>query len=196
MQQNTIRDACAAALTLDLFNNHADKLFMANIAQLINVLQSLLLVEEEKCIKTPTYHVFDLYRPHRNAQAVRFLSHADILTDGGASAQHCQSCYLEPAPFALQAVHGSASVKDGLLCITLVNTHPTQAVELDLEVYHSKLDEVELVTLAADDIHAHNTFEQPDVIKLTQPVILKVHGDVVRTPLPAGSVVRLIGSLR
>jgi alpha-N-arabinofuranosidase len=168
---------------------------MANIAQLINVLQALLLVDEEHCIKTPTYHVFDLYRAHQGAQSVRFLTHAETVSDGGASAEACQASYLDKTPFALRAVHGSASVRENTLCVTTVNTHPTQTIELDLEVYQRKLGHVEVVTLAADDIHAHNTFERPNVVQLSQPQVFEAHGDHLRIPLPAGSVVRIMGQL-
>jgi alpha-N-arabinofuranosidase len=168
---------------------------MANIAQLINVLQALLLVEEDRCIKTPTYHVFDLYRPHKGAQAVRFLTAAETVSDGEASAEVCRSRYIGQQPFALKAVHGSASVRDGVLCVTVVNTHPTEATELDLEVHQGRLGEVEVVTLAADEIHAHNTFEQPDVVHLSAPKTLQAKGSQLRVPLAPGSVTRLMGRL-
>ncbi|MBO0779128.1 MAG: hypothetical protein J2P37_09915 [Ktedonobacteraceae bacterium] len=193
-QQNTIRDACVAALTLDVFHNHADKLAMANIAQLINVLQALLLVQEDRCIK-PTYHVFDLYRPHKGAQAVRFITAAETVSDGEESATRCRDLYLDKQPFRLQAVHGSASVRDGALCVTVVNTHPTQAVDLDLEVYQGKLNEAEMVTLVADDIHAHNTFDQPERVCLSSAWTVTAREQHLRVALPAGGVTRLIGKL-
>ena len=70
-QQNTLRDALVAAITLDTFNRHADKLVMCNIAQTVNVLQSMCLTEGERMLLTPTYHVFDLYQPHQGATALR-----------------------------------------------------------------------------------------------------------------------------
>lgn len=196
MQQNTLRDAAVAALTLDIFNNHADKVYMANIAQLINVLQSPLLVEGDKCIKTPTYYVFELYKPHRNGQALRFVNLSETVSDGGVSAEHCKSCYLDSKPFALQAVHGSATIKENVLCVTAVNTHPSQAIELDLELYKGQLGSVEVVTLTADDIHAHNTFEQPDVVKLSDSHTLKAQGRHTRVSIPAGSTVRIMGAVQ
>ena len=72
-QQNTMRDAVLAALTLDTFHRHADKVAMANIAQLVNCLQSLFLAHEDKFVPTPTYHVFDMYGPHVGGQSVRTL---------------------------------------------------------------------------------------------------------------------------
>lgn len=194
-QQNTMRDACVAALSLDVFHSHAEKVFMANIAQLINVLQALLLVDEEHCIKTPTYHVFDLYRPHKGAQAVRFVTYADGVTDGGASAHWCATRYLERRTFSLRAVHGSASVRDGTLCVTAVNTHPTEKLELEVELHRARWGDVDAVTLEADDSHAHNTFADPDHVHLSQPRTLDARGSQVRVTMAPGSVVRLVGKL-
>jgi alpha-N-arabinofuranosidase len=194
-QQNTIRDACVAALTLDVFNNHADKLYMANIAQLINVLQSLLLVEGDRCIKTPTYHVFDLYRSHKSAKAVRFLSEAEVVSYGEAAAEHVRKCYADKQATGLQALHGSASVRDGVLCVTAVNTHPTEQIEFELELRGGKLNEAELVRLVADEIHQHNTFEQPDIVHLSQPQMVQRQGEHLRVQMPAGSIIRISGKL-
>jgi alpha-N-arabinofuranosidase len=194
-QQNTMRDACVAALSLDVFHSHADKIAMANIAQLINVLQALLLVQGDQCIKTPTYHVFDLYQAHKGAQAVRFITVAETISDGEASAQACRDSYLQKQPFHLQAVHGSASVRAGVLCVTVVNTHPTQPVELDLELFSGNLSTAEVVTLATDDIHAHNTFEEPERVRLSPAQTVAARDQHVRVVLPAGSVSRITGRI-
>lgn len=195
-QQNTVRDACVAALSLDIFHNHADKLYMANIAQMINVLQALLLVEEDKCIKTPTYHVFDLYRPHQGGQAVRFVNASETISDGGASAQHCRNCSRSGQPLALRAAQGSASIKNGVLCATAVNSHPSQAIELEITVQGGDLGTMEVVTLSAADIHDHNTFDQPNLVQLSAPVALQANEASVRVPIPAGGIVRVIGKLQ
>jgi alpha-N-arabinofuranosidase len=194
-QQNTIRDACVAGLTLDVFHNHADKLFMANIAQIINVLQSVLLVEGDKVVKTPTYHVFDLYRPHKGAQAVRLISAAEVISRGETAEQAVRDCYRDKQPLGLRAVQGSASIKDGVLCLTAVNSHPTQPIDLDVELTAGRLETVEVVTLSAGDIHAHNTFENPDAVTLSKPQTLQAKGGNLRVTLPAGSVVRVLGTL-
>lgn len=194
-QQNTMRDACVAALSLDVFHNNAEKLVMANIAQLINVLQACLLVEEDRCIKTPTYHVFHLYRPHQGAQAVRFVTYADEVTDGGNAANFCRTRYLDRGPFGLRAVHGSASVKAGNVCVTAVNTHPTEAVELEVELHRARWSEVETVTLGTGDIRAHNTFSSPETVTLSAAQTIQSRGETVRTTLAPGSVVRLRGAL-
>lgn len=196
-QQSTMRDACVAALSLDLFHNHADKLYMANIAQLINVLQALLLVDGDRCLRTPTYHVFDLYRAHRGGQAVRFESLAEAVSDGGEAAEHCRRCYPAGSAPPLRAVHGSASVLGGALCLTAVNTHPSCAIELEVALVGAAWDEVEYVALAADDIRAHNTFDAPDRVRLSARRSLPVGpGGPLRVAMDPASVVRLRGRLR
>ncbi len=195
-QQNTVRDACVAALSLDVFHNLADTVQMANIAQLINVLQAVLLVEEEKCIKTPTYHVFDLYQPHKGAQAVRFESLAEEFSDGGEAAQHCRARYLSHKKFALRAAHGSASVRDGQLCVTAVNPHPTETIELEVELHRAQWSgEVETVRLAPDNIRAYNTFDAPDQVKLEAPQQVQPRGGAVHVTLPPGGVARVRGAI-
>lgn len=192
-QQSTMRDACVAAITLNTFNSHADKIVAANIAQLINVLQSCILTDGDRLIKTPTYHVFDLFRPHKGAQAVRFVFEGETASDGGAATEHCSNCYTDKRSFELPVVHGSASVKDGMLCVTAVNVHPTSAVEMDLEIQGPSVAEAELVTLTASgDIHAHNTFDSPGVVKLEPPVTVKASDGHLRVPLAPGQIVRLM----
>jgi alpha-N-arabinofuranosidase len=194
-QQNTIRDACVAALTLDIFHNHADKVYMANIAQIINVLQAVLLVEGDKVIKTPTYHAFDLYRPHKGGQAVRLISASETITNGEASAEHCRNCYRDKQPFGLRGVQGSASIKNGVLCVTAVNSHPTERADLELELTSGRLDTVEIVTLSAGDIHAHNTFDNPNVVTLSAPQVQDVKSGNLRIDVAAGSVIRILGKI-
>ncbi|MHC4563691.1 MAG: alpha-N-arabinofuranosidase [Planctomycetota bacterium] len=195
-QQNTMRDALVAALTLDVFNRHADKLMMANIAQMVNVLQALLLTEGDKCIKTPTYHVFDLYRPHRGATAVRWISQAEHLSDGGLAADDCRKCYLDTdADISLKALEGSASVNNGLLCITACNTHPAEPIDMALTLRAGRLPEAEVVTLAGHDYLSHNTFDRPDAVTVSAPQTIESPGETLRIPMPAGSVVRVMGTL-
>src|SRR5262249_17383702 len=69
-QQNSLRDALIAATTLNIFNNHSDRVKLANLAQTVNVLQALILTDKEKMLLTPTYHVFDLYQVHHDAALI------------------------------------------------------------------------------------------------------------------------------
>lgn len=194
-QQNALRDACVAAITLDIFNNLADVVHLACLAQMVNVLQALLLVQGDSVVKTPTYHVFDLYRPHQDAEAVRFISASEELSRGD-EAPEVRGYYLNRSEFSLRAVHGSASVRNGQLCVTAVNAHPTQPIELDVQLYRARLDEVEVVELQADGFTAHNTPERPNAVRLSPPRCVKAEGDRLRVPMRAASVVRLRGAVK
>src|SRR5438105_12260299 len=109
-QQNTLRDALVAGLTLNIFNNHADRVKMANIAQLINVLQAMILTDKEKSLLTPTYHVFDLYSVHQDAK---------LLPTSMQSAEYSFGSEK------IRAVDVSASQdKEGKIHVTLCNLNP------------------------------------------------------------------------
>lgn len=116
-QQNTLRDAQVAALTLDIFSATGDRLSMANLAQTVNVLQAMLLTEGDRTVKTPTYHVFDLYKAHQDA------AQADV---------DVQCAQIGANGVTLPQLSASASVKDGLLTITCSNASPTDEMELDI----------------------------------------------------------------
>ena len=169
-QQNTMRDALVAAITLDTFNRHADKLAMANIAQMANVLQALILTDGPRMLLTPTYHVFDLYQPHKGAIAVR----VDIESNASASFA------VKDQRRSMPTISGSASVRGKDLTISLVNAHATLPAEIALNV---AIDEARISTIAHEDITAHNTFDQPSVVTPTE---LRAQGD--RIVLPPASV--------
>ena len=117
-QQNTMRDAMVAAITLDIFNKHCDRVVMANLAQTINVLQSVILTEGDKMVLTPTYHVFDLYKAHQDAQEIDCHVDADAVGEG---------------EWTIPQVTASASVKNGVTTVTLANLSCDAPVELVIE---------------------------------------------------------------
>lgn len=153
-QQNTLRDAAVAALTLNIFNNNCDIVRMANIAQLVNCLQSLFLSCGENCIVTPTYHVFDMYKEHMGAEAVRTV--------------------IEGNEELSSSVSVSASVKDGKTLLTLCNLSYTDDAEITLcgvGGFPALPSSAEARLLSDSDLTAHNTFENPDRVKVTKRVI-------------------------
>ncbi|MDQ4077482.1 MAG: alpha-L-arabinofuranosidase, partial [Chloroflexota bacterium] len=165
-QQNTLRDALVAAVTLDIFNRHADKVAMANIAQTVNVLQALLLTENGQTITTPTYHVFDLYQTHQDAQAVRTIFGAPEIayTSDGAEQR-------------LFGLAGSASLQDRILTLTVVNPHIGEPVEAAVRLYgDAMVVEGRETVLTHPDIHALNTFEAPNTVRLSETRSLPVSG--------------------
>ncbi len=124
-QQNTLRDALVAAVTLDTFGRHADKVVMGNIAQLANVLQALFLTDEAgggRLVLTPTYHVFDLYRAHGGGRSLRTLFEAEEITFG------------EGGEGRLPGLCGSASLHDGVLTLSVVNPHAAEPREAVVEL--------------------------------------------------------------
>ncbi|MEQ1603284.1 MAG: alpha-L-arabinofuranosidase C-terminal domain-containing protein [Pyrinomonadaceae bacterium] len=152
-QQNTMRDALLASLSLDIFNRNADKVAMANIAQLVNCLQSLFLADADKFLLTPTYHVFDMFTPHMGAEAVRTVfSSPSITYDRNA----------KTATF--WGLQGSASKKGNELTLTVTNPHPTETRSAEISLGAAKARNVRATVLAAADTKAHNTFERPTTV--------------------------------
>jgi alpha-N-arabinofuranosidase len=153
-QQNTMRDAVLAGMSLDTFHRHADKVAMANVAQLVNCLHSLFFAHEDKFCVTPTYHVFDMYAAHQGAQSLRtVLSASEIgYTRNGQ-------------PATLPGLSASASHEGKRVVLTVTNPsldHP-RAAHIDLVGGSSK--SMKAVVLAAADAHAHNSFESPRAVE-------------------------------
>ncbi len=180
-QQNTLRDALVAALTLDIFNRHADKVVMASIAQTVNVLQALLLTEAGHTIMTPTYHVYDLYRPHHGALALRTeIAAPDVAWSYRGEEQR------------LPGLAGSASVHGTTLVLTVVNPRIGEPAEVEIALRgDARAVGVTETVLTHPDIHAHNTFAAPETVRLTPARSLAATGRSFRHTLAPQSVTRL-----
>lgn len=176
-QQNTIRDALVAGLTLNIFNNHADRVRMANIAQLVNVLQAMILTEGKKMTVTPTYHVFEMYAVHQDAT----LLPIDI-----------KNIDYEYGNERIPAVTASASRDDaGKMHITLTNQNPNDKIELSISIRGADVSSVSGRVLSADNITAHNTFENPDVVKPNNFDGAKIVNNEIKVTMPSKSIVTL-----
>jgi alpha-N-arabinofuranosidase len=153
-QQNTMRDALVAALSLDIFNRHADKIVMANIAQLVNCLHSLFLADGDKFTLTPTYHVFEMFAPHQGAKNVRAVFSAPNLSydRNGKTAD-------------FWGLSGSASVKGKQVTLTVTNPHLSEKRETEIVLRGARIARAQARVLSAGDVHAHNTFEKPRVVE-------------------------------
>ena len=152
-QQNTLRDALVAALTLDIFNRNADKLVMANIAQTVNVLQAMVLTQGEKMITTPTYHVFEMYRWHQGARGIEACFEAPPISFATGEEKR-----------QLPGLAGSASLKGDLLTLSVVNPHAALPVQSDIEWGGGHVREPTISVLTHNDLTAHNTFDEPQVL--------------------------------
>lgn len=179
-QQSTMRDAVLAGLTFDIFHRHADKVAMANVAQLVNCLQALFLAHEDKFILTPTYHVFEMYAAHQGGQSLRTHVSSPRL-----------SYNRNGRPATMQGLNGSASLHDRQLILTVTNPDPKAAKEAEIALHGATAKEVSVTTLAAPEIRAHNTFYNPRAVepKASQAAV-KGGGTIVHTFAPA-SVTRL-----
>jgi alpha-N-arabinofuranosidase len=178
-QQNTMRDAVLAGLTLDTFNRHADKVAMAAVAQLVNCLQSLFLAHEDKFCLTPTYHVFDIYAAHQGARSVRTLvaSPANRYDRNGT-------------PTTMRGLNGSASVNGTNLTLTVTNTSMDLPIEAAIQLHGGTPRSVTGVTLAAADPRAHNSFEDPRAVE-PKPVEVALKGASIVHRFPPASVTKL-----
>jgi alpha-N-arabinofuranosidase len=176
-QQNSLRDALIAGTTLNIFNNHADRVKMANLAQTVNVLQALILTQKEKMLLTPTYYVFDLFKVHQDAQLLPVsFSSPDYVS----------------ANKKLPALNMSAS-KDstGKVHITLVNIDPKNKWTISTSLMGIKFSSVTGQILTSSRITDINTFEEPLKIKNNNFLGAKKQGDQLVVEIPAQSVVML-----
>jgi alpha-N-arabinofuranosidase len=176
-QMPTLRDAVFSGMTLDIFNRHPEKVAMANCAQLINCLNSLYLAHEDKFVVTPVGRVFELYAAHQGGQAVRAIFDApEVKYDRDG----------KPATF--WGLQGSASLHDKKLVVTAVNPDVSHSHEAEITVRGAKPKSATMTVLTAPDMHAHNTFAQPDAVALRSAEAKTTAASVVVT-IPAASVV-------
>jgi alpha-N-arabinofuranosidase len=176
-QQNSLRDAMVAALNIHIFARHADRVRMAAIAQMVNVLQAMLLTDGPRMVKTPTYHVFDLYQPWQDATALPI----DVVGP-----------LYKVGEFGLSAVQASA-VRDtaGNVHVALVNVDPNRPVSVRVSVsgLQAKAATGRIITAAAMD--AHNGFDTPTVVAPQPFSGATVTGDRLDVMLPTKSIVVL-----
>ncbi len=176
-QQNTMRDAMIAGLTLNIFNNHADRVRMANLAQIVNVLQSVILTNKEKLLLTPTYHVMEMYKVHQDATLIPLQITSNSFVKGENK---------------IQAVSASAS-KDatGKVHISLTNIDNVNGQEIEIGIPGSKASHVTGRILTSLKIQDHNTFDNPTNVI---PQVYKnavVSKGILKVSMPPGSVIVL-----
>jgi alpha-L-arabinofuranosidase len=194
-QQLTIRDGIMTALTLDTFNRNPEKVALAACAQLINCIDSLFLSHEDHFITTPTFHVFDLYKEHQGGQALRVqFSVPDITFPHRAVKKQLSATGNEAVTGGpesrLWGLNGSASLTGKTLTLTVVNPHLTQSHQTQIILRGgASATAAEAEVLGGEDVHVHNTFEQPDAV-VTRKATPTVSGKVVQCALPPSSVTR------
>lgn len=174
-QQNTLRDALVAALNINIFVKHADRVKMANIAQMINVLQAMILTRDAQMVLTPTYHVFEMFKQYQDGTA--------LVVDVKSSPWYSKDGSTLPAVSA-SAVRDTA----GVVHVGLVNVDPSRAVTVA-----AKLDGGSAVSgarvLTAGAINAHNTFEKPTEVKPVAFSGAVMNAGMLKVVLPPRSIV-------
>lgn len=166
-QQNTMRDAIVAACNLNIFNRHSDRVIMANLAQAVNVLQALLLTEGEKLVKTPTYHVFDMFKEHQDGENVYCF---------------CENVMTGEIPM----MSVSASVKDGVMIVTAANCSLEESAELDCDISGFECSSVS-ARILTDEVHSFNSFDAPEKVA-PEALSASVSNGKLSAVLPACSV--------
>ena len=173
-QQNTMRDAIVAACNLNIFNAHSKRVKIANLAQAVNVLQSLVLTEGEKMVLTPTYHVFDLFKSHQDGDAVYSF------------VENCEAGENDKVPM----VSCSASVKDGKLTVTMANCSIDDEAEISCEIAGMNVNSASAEILTGD-CHDLNDFDAPEKVK-PAPFSVSVNSGSLNMTVPPCSVVSVV----
>ena len=172
-QQNSLRDALLAAVNLNIFQRHADRVRLANIAQMVNVLQAMILTDGPRMVLTPTYYAFTLYRPFQGATVLPLILQS-------------------PAYAALKAVDATAARGlDGRVHVALVNLDPRQAIDVSLVVTGGSARSVSGQVLTAGAMDAHNDFVTPHIVEPARFDGAQIKGDHLTARLPAKSLVVL-----
>lgn len=178
-QQNTIRDALVAALNFNIFHRHTKRLRMANIAQMVNVLQAMILTDGDKMIRTPTYYAFQMYIPFQDATFVPI--------ELGKVPEYSVDDLSVP-----QLSVSAALTRDGQLVVALVNLHARDGIEVSTNLDGFAARKAIGSVLTGNTTDAHNSFDKPDIVV---PAVLAVQlkGDLMTVSLPPRSlaVIRL-----
>ena len=176
-QQNTLRDAVTAGLYLNIFNNHCDRVRMANIAQMVNVLQSVVLTKDDKIVLTPTYYVFKMYSVHQGATMLPIKMECEEYTNGNSK---------------MQSLSCSASKdKNGKIHLSIVNLDPVKEKNLKCEVRGISGNKVSGEIITADKMNAYNDFGKPEEVTIKSFSGAQLQQGIVSIHLPAKSVVML-----
>ncbi|WP_340114819.1 alpha-N-arabinofuranosidase [Maribellus mangrovi] len=173
-QQNTLRDAMVAGINLNIFNNHADRVKMANIAQMVNVLQAVILTKEDEMVLTPTYYVFKMYSVHQDATLVPM----NLKTDDYSVERR-----------RVPSVNASASTKDGVLSVTLVNLNPNSSQSVEFNVTGNDYSSASGQIVTAENMNDYNDFGQDEKVTLKEMKVDTPIEGKLSLEIPAKSVV-------
>lgn len=176
-QQNTIRDAIVAAINLNIFNNHCERVKMSNIAQTVNVLQAMIFTEDEKMVLTPSFYVYEMYKVHHDAALIPLVF---------------DSPEYENSDRTIPAISASASKdKNGMIHITFSNADPANEQDITIDIRGGSVSSVTGKVLTGAELNARNSFDNPDVVKTEDFKGAKLVKNTLTVKLPSKSVVML-----
>ncbi|HNW49680.1 MAG TPA: alpha-L-arabinofuranosidase C-terminal domain-containing protein [Prolixibacteraceae bacterium] len=176
-QQNSLRDALVAGVNLNIFNNHCDRVKMTCIAQVVNVLQSMILTKGEKMLLTPTYHVFDMYKVHQDAYLVPSQLNCENYEFNGES---------------VPALNMSSSIdNNGIMHISICNLQATKAEELACNLKGYLPESVTGKIITAEKLNTYNSFDKPDQISIQNFSAFKLDKQSLNVTIPPHSVITL-----
>ena len=178
-QQNTMRDAMVAALTLNIFNKHSDRIMMANIAQTVNVLQSMILTDAQKMVLTPTYYVFKMFKEHEK----NMLLGSFITTDKIDSKEAKRSCP--------QLIESASIDENDIIYSTVVNVADKKSAKIKCQIADKKVKNIKAYVLNGD-IHDKNDFENTNAVEIKDFYDFRQLKDGFTATLPACSVVKFV----
>jgi alpha-N-arabinofuranosidase len=173
VQQNSLRDAILAALNLNIFAQHADRVRMANIAQMINVLQAMILTDREKMVLTPTYYVYKMYVPFQDATFVPVSFDPGTYTHGDI---------MLPRVDAI-----AAKDRAGKLWLAITNVDPNQPAEIEVGLASINTKSAAGETLTASKVDSVNTFDAPSMV-VPKPVSAKAQDGKITLKLAPKSI--------
>lgn len=176
-QQNTMRDAFVAALTLNIFHKYTERVKMANIAQVVNVLQAMILTDGPKMVLTPTYHVFDMYKGHMGATYLPLEIQCDSLSS-------------KDRKFAAVSASASRNAK-GTILLTLANVDPDKEQKIEVALPTAKVNTVTGTILTSKSIDSHNTFDNPNVVAPAPFKGAKISKGSLTIMVPAKAIISL-----
>ena len=170
---------CVPRLTLDTFNRHADKIDMANVAQLVNNLHTLFLADGDKFVATPNFYVFEMYKPHQGAKAVRLdVQPPDIAFQTATGTKK------------IFRLAGSASRNADRLTVTLVHSHATEPAAVAFQLRGGSAASVQHTVISHPTLNAHNTFDRPNEV-FPKSSSTTLHGTTFTCTLAPASINRI-----
>ncbi len=176
-QQSTLRDALVAGVNFNIFNNHCDRVKMANIAQMVNVLQSIILTEGNKMVLTPTYHAFDMYKVHFDSQLLDTVFQSPKYSYEGKELP--------------QLSVSSSQDENGYIHITLCNIDPNKDMDIKLELRGCAAENVTGKIITADQMNAINTLDGKNEVGINEFDKAQIISDGLEVSIPSKSIVML-----